>query len=105
MNASKVGVLNAKRQNLSKQRSTIATYFNVPSKCLQAQQVIFLLVAKCKTPYSIADELVISSAIRISSIIFHDKIPAQIHAVYPFNNKMYRTIIEMAAGVTKEVVE
>jgi len=78
---------------------------NVPSKCLQVRYVIFLLVAKCKTPYNTVEELVIPSAIRIASIIFHDKIPAQIQAVSAFNKNTHRRIIEMAAGVTKEVVE
>jgi hypothetical protein len=105
-NARKVkGVFNAKRQNLSKQRATITTNLNVPSKCLQARYVIFLLVAKCKTLHNIAEELVIPSAIRIASIIFHDKIPAKIQAVSAFNNNMHKRIIETAAGVTKEVVE
>lgn len=106
MNARKVkGVFNAKGQNLSKQRATITTNLNVPSKCLQGRCVIFLLVAKCKTPYNIVEELVIPFAIRITSIIFHDKIPAQIQAVSVFNNNTHRRIIEMAAGVTKEAVE
>jgi hypothetical protein len=106
MNARKVkAVFNAKRQNLSKQRATITTNLNVPSKCFQARYVIFLFVAKCQTPYNVVEELVIPSAIRIASIIFHDKIPAQIQAVSAFDNSMHRRIIEMAAGVTKEVVE
>jgi hypothetical protein len=66
---------------------------------------ILLLVANYKAPYNIVEELVMPSAIRIASIIFHVKFPAQIQAVSAFNSNMHRRIVEMAAGMTEQVVE
>jgi hypothetical protein len=69
--------LNAKRQDLS----TLKTNVNISSKCLQASYAIFLCAAKCKTPHTIVQELVVPSAIEIASVMFDDKIVSQIKAL------------------------
>jgi hypothetical protein len=71
---------NAKREDLSTQQATLKTNVNISSKCLQASYAISLHAAKCKTPHTVVQELVVPSAIEIASIMF-DKIVSQIKAI------------------------
>jgi hypothetical protein len=75
---SKDFLFNAKRQDLSTQQAKMRTKVNISLKCLQASYAISLRAAKCKTPHTVVQELVVPSAIEIASIMVDDKIVSQI---------------------------
>jgi hypothetical protein len=98
-------LFNAKCHDLSTQQATLKTNVNISSKCLQASYDISLREAKCKTPHTFVQELVVPSAIEIASIMFDDKIVLQIKAIPCSDNTVQRKIVEMAEDVTYQVVE
>jgi hypothetical protein len=61
--------------------------------------------AKCKTPHTFVQELVVPSAVQIASITFDDKIVSQIKAIPCSDNTVQRRIVEIAADVTDQVVD
>jgi hypothetical protein len=86
-------------------RQHLKTNVNISSKCLQASYAISLRAAKCKTPHTVVQELVVLSAIEIASVMFDNKIVSQIKAIPCSDNIVQRRIVEMAADVTDQVVE
>jgi hypothetical protein len=63
------------------------------------------LRAKCKTPHTFVQELVVLSAIETASIMFDERIVSQIKAVPCSDNSVQRRTVQMATDVTDQVVE
>jgi hypothetical protein len=54
---------NARRQNLSTRQATLTKNLNISSRYLQASFTISRRAAKCKTPHTVVEEIVIRSAL------------------------------------------
>jgi hypothetical protein len=84
---------NAKREDLWTQQATLKTKVTVSSTCLQASYAISPRAAKCKTPHTIVQELVVPSAVEIVSIMFDNKIVSQIEAIPCSDSTVQRRIV------------
>jgi hypothetical protein len=64
-----------------------------------------LLVAKCKKPHNIAEELIILCAVEIASIMLDEKTASLIKAIPSSDNTIQRRIQDMASAIVDQVVE
>jgi hypothetical protein len=74
----------------TKRQTQFQKVLTVSSKCVKASYALSLLVAKCKKPHNIAEELIIPCAVEISSVVLDEKTVSLIKAIPSSDNTIQR---------------
>jgi hypothetical protein len=94
-----------KRDDLLKQKSRFIKSATFNSSALKASFEVALRIAKAKKPHTIAEDLILPSAVDMVKAVLGEKVVRQVRAIPLSDNSISRRITDMSADVNEQIVE
>ena len=90
---------------LEKQSSSFVKQTSVPSKALLASYKVAFRIAQCKKPHTIAEELILPSAIDMVSTLIGESVANQLKNIPLSNNTISRRIQDISDNINDQLID
>ncbi|KAL4148669.1 hypothetical protein QTP88_002841 [Uroleucon formosanum] len=90
---------------LEKQSSSFVKQTSVPSKALLASYKVAFRIAQCKKPHTIAEELILPSAIDMVSTLIGESVANQLKNIPMSNNTISRRIQDISDNINDQLID
>ncbi|XP_008186758.1 zinc finger MYM-type protein 6-like [Acyrthosiphon pisum] len=90
---------------LEKQSSSFVKQTSVPSKSLLASYKVAFRIAQCKKPHTIAEELILPSAIDMVSTLIGESVANQLKNITLSNNTISRRIQDISDNINDQLID
>ena len=87
-----------------RQRQSFESEFVNEGKYIRASFEASLLIAKCKKPYNIGEELILPAAIKMSAIVYGKKEANEMQKISLSNNTVARLISEVSKDQREQLI-
>ena len=94
-----------KLSDMKSQVSTISKFTQLPSKALLASYLVADRIAKCKKPYSIAEEIILPAAIDLASTMIREGAAEKLKLVPLSHDTVCRRIGDMALDIHDQLID